>query len=350
MGGRSGPGPSPARARPAAPPWGRARSVRRRLGSVASRSSSCRPRAPRRTRAPRPASHGTPRAPPPRRAVSSLPHPCRRPGLAYRRRTRGRVTVQEWGRNALSAGGTGHARRTRSAEEEPPRERADERGRSVHPHRTLFHRLHEQILLEPRVLGTERDLPGPQDQPVVATRSAQQLEPDHRTACGELAEDHMPPDPLHQPIRIDLRRPLVRHEPANPPGAHSIEHSNQVAAGIGELVLGPRSVVHDATLDDRLPLEMPETLGEGRPRDAGQAPLELVEAPHASQKLTDHEQPPPVAEEVERAGQWAVLVPGRHARIVPQVRDPYQFAIRTGPTTGWLGSVGFVDRERGARP
>src|SRR3990172_9860108 len=85
-------------------------------------------------------------------------------------------------------------------------------------------RRHEQVLLEPGVLGTERGLPGPEDQPVVATRSAQQLEPDHRTARGELAEDYMPPDPLHQPIRVDLRRPLVRDESANPPPAHPLQH------------------------------------------------------------------------------------------------------------------------------
>jgi hypothetical protein len=186
-----------------------------------------------------------------------------------------------------------------------------------------------------------------------ASRSAgpgPEPEPDHHPAGRELVEGHVPPHPQHEAVGLQVGWAAVGDAPAHPPVVEGPDHGAQLVAGVGQPVVGAAPVGPDPPVHHPFALQVAQALGQHRPGDPGDAPLQLVEAVDPAQHLPDQQQAPAVAEDLDRPGHRAVVVTGWHGPILPGPPGPDQFGTRTTRAVRRASRAGAGRRRRRPGP
>ena len=96
------------------------------------------------------------------------------------------------------------------------------------------------------------------------------------------------------------------HSPAVPPLEEHDQHRPQIASFLGQLILPSRGVLlvrH--SLEDSVYHEPPEAYGQYIARDP-EALLKLVESAHASKRIPENQEGPPLAYDLEAASDRAI--------------------------------------------
>ena len=170
-----------------------------------------------------------------------------------------------------------------------------------------------------------------QQQPVIVPGPVPQLEPHDDRPVGQLPGiDQLSGRPQDVGrilvVRLDL-------QPAGTPLAHRLAHRLEILALFGQPV-GPAAPGGDAlALDDPVPLQGAEPLGQQRGRDSGRALPDLGEGPASVEQVPDDDRRPSLREQLRGARDRAELAVGPHASSVARIarKATSFFDIAAGP-------------------
>jgi hypothetical protein len=124
---------------------------------------------------------------------------------------------------------------------------------------------------------------------------------------GKLLAIDVAGHPDDQEVGVQLLRAGIGERPISPHFPDRLHDRLQVPAGERQAIVQRPALGAGAPLDDLGPLERAKPTGEDRPRDPREAALQLVEPARTAQELAHDQERPPVAEDLARLGDRAVL-------------------------------------------